>query len=57
MNRKKPESLGIPKVPQNFHLSYGMIIAISVLGIIFPLFGLSVLVIFLIVGLRKLLKK
>jgi uncharacterized iron-regulated membrane protein len=46
--RKKPNSLTIPKVPDNFSPSIALLIIIIFLGITLPLFGLSVVIIFLI---------
>lgn len=44
--RKPKGKLGIPKQPKNFRLSAGFIFLLLILGIIFPLFGISVMFIF-----------
>jgi uncharacterized iron-regulated membrane protein len=46
--RKKTGSLSVPKVPNNLSPSMALVILICVLGVILPLFGLSVVLIFLI---------
>jgi uncharacterized iron-regulated membrane protein len=46
--RKKTGSLSVPKVPNNLSPSMALVIVICVLGVILPLFGLSVALIFLI---------
>ena len=46
--RKPADALGIPKVPNNYKLSIGIISTIVLLGIVFPLFGISILLIFII---------
>lgn len=51
--RKQPKTLGIPKVPDNFSLSIALIITIVVLGISLPLFGLSILILFLLNKLKR----
>jgi len=43
--RKKPGSWSIPKTPSNFKVGYGVLILIIILGVIFPLFGLSLILI------------
>nr|WP_299387041.1 PepSY domain-containing protein [Allomuricauda sp.] len=43
--RKKKGNWGIPKVPKNFKVSYVMVGLILFLGIIFPLFGVSLFLI------------
>jgi uncharacterized iron-regulated membrane protein len=48
LKRKPIGKWGVPKVPAKFKVGYGVIIIIILLGIIFPLFGLSVLLITLI---------
>ena len=45
--RKSKGSLGVPKVPKTFTIGYGVIGAMVILGILFPLFGLSLLLILL----------
>ncbi|MBQ4822443.1 PepSY domain-containing protein [Aquimarina sp. MMG016] len=46
--RKRKGSWGIPKVPVAFKIGYGIIIILVVLAIIFPLFGVSLLLILII---------
>jgi len=43
--RKRKNSLGIPKVPKNYSLGIGMLLIIGFLGVLLPLFGLSVIII------------
>jgi len=43
--RKKKGSWSIPQTPDNFRLGYGVVVIIVLLAMIFPLFGLSVLLI------------
>jgi uncharacterized iron-regulated membrane protein len=45
LKRKQKGDWGVPKVPAQFKVGYGIIAGIIVLGIVFPLFGLSVLLI------------
>lgn len=54
LKRKKPNSLGIPSVPKDFKIGYGVLTLIIALGIIFPLFGLSLLLILFSSYLKKL---
>jgi uncharacterized iron-regulated membrane protein len=51
--RKQKESWGIPKVPVKFKVGYGIITIILLLAIIFPLFGISLVLILVIEYLRK----
>lgn len=44
--RKRKNDLGIPKVPASFKVGYGLVALIFILGIIFPLFGASLLIIY-----------
>ncbi|PVW12396.1 PepSY-associated TM helix domain-containing protein [Marixanthomonas spongiae] len=45
---KKPKNKWIvPKVPKNFNASQGVIVIIVLLGLLFPLFGISALVIYI----------
>lgn len=53
LKRKEKGKWGAPKVPLQFKTGYGILGIIILLGIIFPLFGASVLLIFLIEFLRK----
>ncbi|WP_010522030.1 PepSY-associated TM helix domain-containing protein [Aquimarina agarivorans] len=39
----KMRNWGIPTVPENFKISYGMIIGLIVLGLVLPMFGFSLL--------------
>lgn len=43
--RKRKNSWGVPKVPKNYSLGIGMVIIIGFLGVLLPLFGLSVIII------------
>ena len=40
-------SWGIPTVPKNFTIGYGVLLALIILGILLPLFGLSIILIIL----------
>ncbi|MFD2520621.1 PepSY-associated TM helix domain-containing protein [Emticicia soli] len=51
--RKKTGSLSVPKIPKNLSPSMALVIAIVALGVILPLFGLSVLLIFIIDKFRS----
>lgn len=51
--RKRKESWGVPKVPAKFKVGYGIIGILVLLSIIFPLFGLSLVLIILIEYFRK----
>jgi uncharacterized iron-regulated membrane protein len=51
--RKKSGTLGIPKVPDNLSPSIALIIIIVLLGIVLPLFGLSIAILFLISKLKR----
>ncbi len=55
--RKPVNSLGIPKVPKHFSVDSTVLFLIVLLGIIFPLFGASVVVILLFNVLFKKKKK
>jgi len=46
-------SWGIPEAPINFKASIGLAVLIAILGIIFPLFGISLIAIFLIEFFKK----
>lgn len=50
-------SWGVPEAPINFKASIGLIALIIILGIIFPLFGISLLLIFLIEFFKKKILK
>ncbi len=45
LKRKKAGVWGVPKVPKPFKMGYGVMLLIAVLGIVFPLFGVSAIVI------------
>ena len=45
--RKRRDSWGIPKVPAKFKVGKGIVILIILLGILFPLFGASIILIYL----------
>lgn len=47
VKRKPKNKIGVPKVSKKFKVGYGIIALIAVLGIVFPLFGTSVLLIIL----------
>jgi len=51
--KRRPENgWGIPKVPKSFKVGYSVIAIILILGIVFPLFGVSIVLITLIDLLR-----
>lgn len=52
--RKRKGDWGIPIVPASFTVGYGVVIALIILALIFPLFGASLL---LIIGIEYLVKK
>jgi uncharacterized iron-regulated membrane protein len=52
--RKRKGNWGIPKVPATFKIGYGIMVSIGILAIVFPLFGISLL---LIIGTEYLTKK
>ena len=47
IKRKRKGSWSIPKVPKKFNVGYGIIGILILLAILFPLFGISLIVIFL----------
>lgn len=51
--RKRKDSWGIPKVPAKFTVGKGIVILIILLGIIFPLFGASIVLIYLYEHIKK----
>ncbi|TGV00745.1 PepSY-associated TM helix domain-containing protein [Flavivirga rizhaonensis] len=57
LKRKPDKKWGTPKVPSQFKAGYGVMGFIVLLGIVFPLFGASVLVIALVEFFRKRTKK
>ena len=54
--RKPKGSLGIPKVPAGFDVGVPIFIAIILLGLVFPAFGISLVCIFVIEKARGLFK-
>ncbi len=57
MLRKEKNDFGIPSVPASFKVGYGIIFITVLLGIFFPLFGASVVVIYLFELLRAKLSQ
>ncbi len=57
LKRKQKGDWGVPKVPETLKISYGIIICIVVLGVLFPLFGTSVLLMFLWEYFKTKIKK
>ncbi|PKV50317.1 putative iron-regulated membrane protein [Aquimarina sp. MAR_2010_214] len=55
--RKRKGSWGTPKVPAAFKIGYGVIILIGILAIVFPVFGISLLLIIGTEYLRNKIKK
>lgn len=55
--RKRKGDWGVPKVPVTFKIGYGVITLIGILAIVFPLFGISLLLIIGTEYLRKKIKK
>ncbi|MCL7988468.1 PepSY domain-containing protein [Sphingobacterium sp. lm-10] len=55
--RKKPGTLSIPKVPDDFSLSIVLVIIIIILGVVLPLFGVSVVFIFLVSTFKMISNK
>lgn len=53
IHRKKPGSWSIPKVPDSFKVGYAIMSLIVLLAIVFPLFGISVLLITIISFLKE----
>ncbi|PKP15650.1 MAG: PepSY domain-containing protein, partial [Bacteroidetes bacterium HGW-Bacteroidetes-23] len=51
--RKQPKTIGVPKVPDNLSPSIILIIIMVMLGILLPLFGLSVAILFLLSKLKQ----
>ncbi|NJX13963.1 PepSY-associated TM helix domain-containing protein [Tamlana crocina] len=55
--KRKPEgNWGTPKVPSKFKVGYGLVALVCLLGILFPLFGASALLIFIVEQLKKKFK-
>lgn len=57
LKRKQKGQWGTPKVPAKFRVGYGVIGIIVILGIVFPLFGASALLIVFVEFFRKKRKK
>lgn len=55
--RKRKGNWGVPKVSATFKIGYGVITLIGILAIVFPLFGISLLLIIATEYLRKQIKK
>lgn len=53
LKRKESGKWGTPKVPAQFKVGYGILVIITILGVVFPLFGISVLCIVAIEFFRK----
>ncbi|TYA74205.1 PepSY-associated TM helix domain-containing protein [Seonamhaeicola marinus] len=51
--RKPSGKWGVPKVPKSFKAGYGILVLIGILGVLFPLFGISVILILIIEFFRK----
>ncbi|WP_280936736.1 PepSY-associated TM helix domain-containing protein [Aquimarina sp. 2201CG14-23] len=51
--RKRKKSWGVPKVPATFKVGYGIMVLLAILAIVFPLFGISLLLIIGIEYFRK----
>lgn len=51
--RKKPKNWSVPKVPASFKVGYGIVILLIILSLLFPLFGMSLLLIVSIEYWRK----
>jgi uncharacterized iron-regulated membrane protein len=52
--RKNKGSWGVPKVPKDFKVGYGIVVLLVLLAVVFPLFGISLVLIF---GIEWLCKK
>ncbi|WP_067151763.1 PepSY-associated TM helix domain-containing protein [Pseudotamlana agarivorans] len=53
LKRKETGKWGTPKVPAKFNVGYGIVALIVLLGVILPLFGLSVIAIIVVEFIRK----
>ncbi len=51
--RKRSNTWDVPKVPDSFSVGYGIIIALGILSILFPLFGLSLVFIIISTYLKN----
>jgi uncharacterized iron-regulated membrane protein len=56
LKRKPKGQWGTPKVPAQFKVGYGVLVTIAILGIVLPLFGISVLVLVMVDYLKPKLK-
>ena len=56
LKRKPKGQWGTPKVPAQFKVGYGVLVTIAILGIVLPLFGISVLVLAMVDYLKPKLK-
>ncbi|MDO6517767.1 PepSY-associated TM helix domain-containing protein [Zobellia uliginosa] len=55
--RKRKGHWGIPKVSKNFNAGYGVVIALIFMGVLFPLFGLSLLLIWMVSQVKVYFRK
>lgn len=53
--RKPSGRWGVPKVPATFNVDFGLMAVITLSGIVFPLFGMSVLVIIAVEGVARVI--
>lgn len=53
LKRKKKGEWGVPKVPAKFKVGYGIMAIIALLSVIFPLFGISVVLIIVVDFFKK----
>ena len=54
--RKRKGTWGIPKVPNSFNIGYAIITTLIILSVIFPMLGLSILMLFIYEIIRKKIK-
>ncbi|WP_109300363.1 PepSY domain-containing protein [Aquimarina sp. AU474] len=55
--RKRKGTWGVPKVPEAFKIGYGVMIIVVILALVFPLFGISLLILLAIEYIKKLNKQ
>ena len=55
--RKSKNNWGVPAVPESFKIDYFILVIIVLLGIVFPLFGMSAILIILGYYFKSLLQK
>jgi len=55
--RKPKGEWGLPQAPESFKVGVPVLVLIGLLAIVFPMFGASVILIFLLSGLSKLVKQ